>query len=412
DVDLATTVRSGPRVRVGSIDFTGEKHTSEPFLSRRVRVKRGDWLDPIKVEQGRYRLAQLGIFREINLSYSPVDEHTRNVLFEVEEAKRFNLSLLFGYGSYELLRGGFEAELFNIWGLAHYANLKAVQSFKASSGDFTYTIPQFLARDMDLFFDASGLRREEVSFTREEYGGGFGAHRFFRRIATDLTVRYQYEILNAADLDSDFAIEGLTNAAVSAFITDLKHDRRDNPLYPRRGYKVFTTLELASDYFGGEVSYQRMDTSASWHQPLGYGFYLGAGLSHGLVAAIGDRSEDLPFNRRFFPGGENSIRGFREGEASPRNDLGKFVGSETYTLGTVELELSLTPRWSLVFFSDSLGFARRLENYPFDTGLFSAGGGIRWKTIVGPVRLEYGHNLNPRAGDPSGTLHFSLGYPF
>jgi outer membrane protein insertion porin family len=31
---------------------------------------------------------------------------------------------------------------------------------------------------------------------------------------------------------------------------------------------------------------------------------------------------------------------------------------------------------------------------------------------VGPVRLEYGHNLNAREGDPNGTLHFSVGFPF
>ena len=33
-------------------------------------------------------------------------------------------------------------------------------------------------------------------------------------------------------------------------------------------------------------------------------------------------------------------------------------------------------------------------------------------SIIGPVRLEYGHNLNPREQDPSGTLHLSVGFPF
>jgi len=78
----------------------------------------------------------------------------------------------------------------------------------------------------------------------------------------------------------------------------------------------------------------------------------------------------------------------------------------------VELEQALTPKWSLVVFSDNLGMARRIENWPWDTGLFSVGAGIRWRTLIGPVRLEYGHNLNPRQHDPSGTLQFSLGFPF
>ena len=38
--------------------------------------------------------------------------------------------------------------------------------------------------------------------------------------------------------------------------------------------------------------------------------------------------------------------------------------------------------------------------------------GVRYQTLIGPLRAEYGHNLNPRTGDPSGTLLFSIGYPF
>jgi outer membrane protein insertion porin family len=130
------------------------------------------------------------------------------------------------------------------------------------------------------------------------------------------------------------------------------------------------------------------------------------------VLTLGARAEDLPFDRRFFPGGENSIRGYQEGEASPRDFNGQLIGAETYILGNVEFEQALTRAFSLVLFSDSIGFARDLSDYPANETLYSAGGGLRWKTIVGPIRLEYGHNLNPRPGDPSGTIHFSMGFPF
>lgn len=81
-------------------------------------------------------------------------------------------------------------------------------------------------------------------------------------------------------------------------------------------------------------------------------------------------------------------------------------------MGSVELEQALTPKWSLGLFSDSLGFAHSIDHYPFDTGLYSVGGALRWRTLVGPMRLEYGYNLNPRPGDPKGTLQFSIGFPF
>ncbi len=413
-VNLLAKVRTGPRVWIAGVGFQGEKKTRPGLLARRVRVQRGELLDRIKAEEGRARLAQLGIFDAVELNYRPESEHQRDVLYEVKEGKTVSLSLLFGWGSYELLRGGFEAAENNIWGLAHQARLKAVQSFKATSGELTYTIPEQLGRDVDVFINGTGLRREEVSFTRLEYGGGVGLHKYFQPAATDLSVRYNYQILSALDFNSiqEVSTEGLTNPAVGSVIFELKHDRRDNPLYPRRGYKVFTTVETASQYLGGDANYERVEVSPSWHHSLGGGRYLSVGISHGVDVSFGSPANNLPFNRRFFPGGDNSIRGYQEGQASPRNEQGQIVGAETYVLGTVELEQALTPKWSVVVFSDSLGFARRIANYPFDTGLFSVGGGVRWRTLIGPVRLEYGHNLNPRPRDPSGTVQFSLGFPF
>ncbi|HLH56242.1 MAG TPA: BamA/TamA family outer membrane protein [Verrucomicrobiae bacterium] len=412
--DLVALVNTGPQVRIGVVEFQGAPKTSRRLLKRSVRIQHGELLDPTRIEQGRYRLARLGIFDTTDLNYRSEGEHVRDVLFNLQEGKKINLSLLFGWGSYELLRGGVDVEANNLWGLAHHAEFKAIQSFKASSGDFTYTVPQFIGPDIDLFVNGTGLRREEISFTRLEYGGAIGLHRYFQASSTDVTTRYSYQILNASDFSAvqEVASEGLTNPAVGAVTMEIKHDRRDNPLYPRKGYKVFLTLETATDAIGGDANYERIELSPSWHHPLGNGLTISLGVSQGIVDSFGSPANNLPFNKRFFPGGENSIRGFQEGQASPRNEFGQLVGAETYTLGTVELEQALTPKWALVVFSDNLAFARRLDHYPCDTALFSVGGGLRWRTLIGPIRLEYGHNLNPRAGDPSGTLQFSLGFPF
>jgi outer membrane translocation and assembly module TamA len=319
--------------------------------------------------------------------------------------------LLFGYGSYEMLRGGFELDYNNIFGRAHHARLRATQSFKSSSGDYTYTIPELIRSEIDVFFNASALRREEISFTREELTVNAGLHRYYRPIFSDASLRYSYQVLSATDIDVP-PTEGRASANVGAFIGDFKHDRRDNPLYPRKGYKVFANLEVASDSLAGDANYQRFEVATSLHQPLGRGHWLHLGVTHGALFPVGDRAENLPFNKRFFPGGENSVRGFQQGEAAPRDADGTVLGAESYVTVNIELEQALTPAWSVVVFLDSIGFARRISDYPFDEELYSAGGGLRWKTLIGPVRLEYGYNLNPRAHDPSGTLHFSLGFPF
>ncbi len=410
-VDIVAKVWPGPVLKVDGVKFEGQKKASTNMMARRVQIAKGDLLNPLKAEQGRYRLARLGIFDTVDLRYDKVDEESRDVIYSVKEGKRMNFSLLAGYGSYEQLRGGFEWEQYDLWGLAHHSRLRAVQSFKSSSADYTYTVPDFLGHDIDGFLNASGLIRDEPAFTRKEFGGGAGVSRNFRSINTDASARYSYQVLSATrrDIPPEF---GLSEATVSSFIFDLRHDRRDNPLTPHEGYKVFATFEVASDALGGDANFERMETSFSFHQPVGNLRWVHFGVSHGFVLTPNSAAVDLPVNRRFFPGGDSSIRGYQFGEAAPRDANGDLVGAETYTLGNVEFEQGLTRNFSLVVFFDALGEATRIESYPFDEGLYSAGLGIRWKTIIGPVRIEYGRNINPRREDPEGTLQIAIGFPF
>jgi outer membrane protein insertion porin family len=411
-LDMVAQVKTGPRVRTGDVSFQGDKRTSESLLSGRVPLHTGDWLNRLKAERGQYRLARLGVFDSVELNYQTVSSNLWDVRYDLKEGKRIEVSPLFGFGSYDLLRVGVEVDQFNLWGLAHNSQLKLVQSFKSSSGDYTYTIPELLAEDVDVFATANGLRREEISFTRVEYGGGAGVRRFFQPVATDVSLRYYYGILQATEQSANFVQEGAQNPTVGELILDVRHDRRDNPLYPRRGYQLLGNVEVASDNLGGNANFQRVELGGSYHVPLNDNEWIHLGLRHGFVATSGSTSNNLPFTRRFFPGGQDSVRGFQEGEASPRNAQGKIVGAETYTSGNVEFEQGITPKWSVVGFVDGVEFAERIADYPGNQALFSAGGGLRWRTIIGPVRVEYGYNLNPRPRDPTGTLQFSLGFPF
>jgi outer membrane protein assembly complex protein YaeT len=413
-LDLLAVTRTGPRVRMGDVSFTGNKRTSESMLSGRISLQTGDWLDRLKAEQGQYRLARLGVFDSVELNYQTVSSNLWDVRYDLKEGKRLEVSPLFGFGSYDLLRVGVEVDQYNLWGLAHNSQFKLVQSFKSSSGDYTYTIPELLGQDVDVFATANGLRREEISFTRVEYGGGAGVRKYFHAQSLDVSARYNYGILQATEQSASFLQEGAQNPTVGEIIVDLRHDRRDNPLYPRRGYQILANVEVASDNLGGNANFERVELGGSYHIPLNDNEWIHLGLRHGFAVANGSTSNNLPFTRRFFPGGQDSVRGYQEGEASPRTPppQSKIVGAETYTSENLEFEQGITPKWSVVGFLDGVEFAEHLDNYPGDAALFSVGGGLRWRTIIGPVRLEYGYNLNPRPKDPMGTLQFSLGFPF
>ena len=414
EVELRATARvvRGALVRVGRISFEGLDRTRESLVRRRIRFAEGDPLDRLAVEEARFQMLRLGVFDRADAVLLPLeDAGRREVRYELHESKPIELSVLAGYGSYELLRGGLELEQLNLFGLAHRHRLLLAQSFKATKVEYNYSVPQAFSPLGELGGTAFFRQREETTFTRRDYGAGLGYQRLLPGIQGEAGIRLAYEQLGTRDerFNPDY---GLQDAAASSLGGTFELNRTDNPLDPQTGHRFYATAEVASEALGGEANYERLELGGSVHVELSRSLGLHAGLSHAVLLTPGAVGENLPFNKRFFLGGASSVRGYVQGEAASRDDSGKLVGDESYLLGQMELEQRLTPRWSVVGFVDAAGLARGIDDYPAGEVLVSAGAGIRWRTPIGPVRLEYGWNLNRRHLDPSGALQFSVGYPF
>lgn len=409
---VIVTIVPGPHVTLGEVRFKGNETTKHGVLRRRIPLDSGDPLNIVTLERARYRIARLGVFESVDLRYEPADGAVRDAVFEVREGPRYETNLLMGYGSYERVRVGVEHRQMNIFGLAHQSRLELVYSLKSSSGDYTYTIPELFGERLDGTARLFGLQRQEIAFLRQEFGLDLSLKRQLRRTGGEARAGYTFQALRNRDnvLSTQATDERQINVASVNFA--LTGDRRDNPLRPRRGYHWSGQVEAAHPTMGGESTYQRFEFGAAYHTRWGEGRWIHAGLSHAVVTTFGSDGTTLPVNKRFYPGGDNSIRGYQRGEAAPRGPDGFFVGAKTYLLGNLELEQAVTPNWSAVAFADALGMAEALRHYPFHERLYSAGLGIRYQTLIGPIRLEYGRNINPRPGDPSGTWHFSIGYPF
>ncbi|MFT3782475.1 MAG: BamA/TamA family outer membrane protein [Nibricoccus sp.] len=411
-VTVFAEVEPGAEIHVGNVRFEGNEHTRPAILYRRVLSKPGDPLDPVQLERARYRLSRLGVFDAVDLHFEPPDGETRDPVYVLKEGSRYEANLLAGYGSYEQLRGGVEVRQMNLFGRAHQSRLTLVQSMKSSRGEYTYTVPELFGESIDGTARVFGLQREEIAFIRQEYGGNVSLKRPVPWLRAEGTVGYTFQALKNRDNELTTRVVDDKQITVASVDVGLVRDKRDSPLMPRRGYRWFAQVEAASDKFGGEANYERIEFGATYHTAIGRWQYLHAALTHGVITTLGTTDKTVPVNKRFFKGGDTSIRGYQEGEASPRGPDGRFVGAKTYTLLNVEYEQVLTESWSAVLFGDGLGQAERLANYPFEERLYSVGLGIRYQTIVGPIRLEYGRNLNRRPSDPTGTYHLSIGFPF
>ncbi len=404
----------GAQVIAGEPQFTGDDVVAHSILNRRVLVTAGEPLNPMEVETTRRRLGNLRAFSRVRVRYQTGPEGERIPVFVLEEREPWESSLLFGYGSYEQFRGGLEVRGFNLLSRSHQLRLLAVGSVKSQRGDLDYAVPDIFGETVDGRLRVFGLDRKELSFRRQEYGASL---LFTRRevplIDADFTVAYTYQDLRSVEWATGDSgnVSSRTNSA--SLTLGLNHDQRDNPLMPRQGVRWFGQVEVADSALGGNSGFQRVELGWTWHRPIYDTTWLHLGLQQGTVFTLGQDSDaDLPNNKRFFPGGEHSLRGMRNGGAAPRNERGEFVGAKSVTLLNLEIEQALTRRITAVVFYDALGETARLGDGLWDVQLHTVGVGLRYHAIIGPVRLEYGHNLNPRPLDPKGTLHFSIGFPF
>jgi outer membrane protein assembly factor BamA len=413
DVTVTTRVQAGELVRLGAVRFEGVAHVREDVLQRRVHAKPGEPLDRLEIDRARYRLARLGMFEKLELRYEPATGAVRSPVFTVREGRSMETNLLLGYGSYEQARGGVELRQFNLFGRAHQSRSLLVQSMKSTRGDYTYTVPEIFGESIDGTAKVFGLQREELSFQRQEYGVNAALSLPVRWLGANATAGYTFQTLR--NRENELATRSVDDEQVTVASLDagLTRDQRDNPLWPRHGYRWFAQVEAASRGLGGAAEFQRFVLGGSYHTGWGSGRWLHAALTHGVITTWGTSDRLLPVNKRFYPGGGSSIRGYREGEASPRGAAGRFIGAKSYALANLDLEQALAAKWSVIAFGDALATAAELSGYPLaGERLFAAGLGLRFQTLIGPLRAEYGRNLNPRPGDPGGTWQISVGAPF
>lgn len=410
--DLQFTLLRGEPITLESVTFETEDPVRGSVLRRQTALRAGEPLDIVAVSDARRRLMALGVFRTVDLRYEDGETaDSRKVFFDLQPGTRQELSLLAGWGSYEMARGGILWQRNNIWDRAHRLDVDARASIKARSLSARYTIPQLFGTDLTGFTRTRYTYREELSFDRELIGASFGTRFVIPRSDWSASVEYTIERQDTLRRGSG-TFQTKEQATVAGINARLILDLRDDVIYPERGLMLSLGSLVSASYLGADVNFQKTELAAAYHHPLGESRVFHTGFRLGHILSFGDASNNVPFNERFFPGGDQSIRGYRQGEASPIDTNGQQIGAESYLLANFELQQRVIGRSYVVLFWDSLATAVAADQPGSAFFLHSYGLGFRYRTPLGPVRLEYGHNLNPRATDPRGTLLFSIGFPF
>jgi len=435
-VDLEFVIDEGAQQFVREVVTTGLRTTRPRLVNHQITLNPGSPLSPAAMADTQRKLDDLGIFAQVNVAVQNPDgeEDRKYVIYNLEEARRYTITT--GLGAEFARIGGSNAvsdlsspgggtgfsprvslgvTRLNFLGLGETLGLQGRLSTLQKRAVGTYFVPRiFGLTNFDstlsiLYDDTHDVRTFESR--REEAAAQVTQH-----ISKPLTFfyRFNYRRVSAFNLKIDPLLLPQLAQSVRVGIAsfNLVQDRRDDPLDPRRG--IYSTLDtaVATRAFGSQTSFARVLGRNATYYRLGEKFVLARETQFGVQPAFhipsnAVPSDPIPLPERFYGGGGSTNRAFPENQAGPRDLLTGFpLGGSALFFNSSELRFPLYGvNINGVLFEDAGNIYSSIGNMSFrttqhDAGDFNymvhaAGFGIRYRTPVGPIRVDLAYSINP-----------------
>lgn len=411
-------VQEGERARIRTILLPepDEVESWDSVIDRYVILRPGDLYNEDLVRESTRGLIRSGLFESAIIEPRPVEARPDLVDLDVQvvEKPRFSVAALAGYGSWEQARGGVVFEYGNVFGSGHRLRLEGKASFKGEWVGVEHYNPFVFAerfqQDATVYYE----RRENRSFTEQNIVGDMGVG---VRVTERLRGRFSYRLKdnNLLEVSPDIPPELDQEALTSAIQLLAGLDAREGFLDPRSGHYLRGSVEYSGEAIGSELHFLRGTLAVVEILPLFEGLRLVASGRAGVIARL-PGTDVIPLQERFFLGGDTSIRSFRQDKAGPQSN-GTPVGGESVLTFNLELRfpvgfLPVLEGLDGAIFGDTGTLNSNLEDFGGGRYFFGVGTGVRYKTPVGPLRLDLAFNPDQAPGEDLFVFHFALGYPF
>lgn len=410
-VNLIFDIAEGPEVYVERINISGNTRSQDKILRREIPMAEGDLFTLQKLQRARQRLINLGYFEKVDITTQPGKDKTRIIVnVEVTERPTGIFSIGGGFSSVDQFIATLDLSQRNFLGRGWEATLRIRLGGTTQQGIISFTEPWLFDRPLAAGFDLFNLNRQYDEFDYASLGGGLRlSHPFAEYWRWHTGYRLTRDDVSDISETASQDLKDQEGVSVTSLVSgSLIRDSRDNILTPTRGAHTTMTLDFAG--LGGDSRYIKTIASTSYFQPIWLNHILSGRVEVG--AGWGWGGEELPVFERFYLGGPNTFRGMKFRRLSPVDESGNRIGGTSDVLGNVEYIIPLGFGIRLAAFFDIgnvYGFGTSFD--PTDTRE-AAGGGVRWMSPFGPIRIDYGILLDRRKGEDFGALHFSVGSPF
>jgi outer membrane protein assembly complex protein YaeT len=429
---LDVSITSGRQVTIAGVEIRGNQRTRADFIHNRIRLKPGDRYNLALQKQSFQDLYRTGIFSKVDFELEKTEDPAKRVLVVVvEETSGKELFFEPGWGSYEKLRlrVGFQEK--NLFGTGRIFRAQASGSFKARTLTGGLSDPFFLNTDIKADLTAFYNYRIEPSFTREDIGMSFSVNKYLTENILS-TAGYLIRTTDISDVDR-FEEQSEGNYKYASLKAQATYDTRNDLFFPTNGQRIFASAEHADEFLGSGINLTRLTGGARAFFHPARNTVLGVRYTTGLLLP-GRNEVTLPLSERFFNGGENTVRSFKESELGPRDPSGDPSGGYGLNVFSVELRQRLIGNLIGTVFIDYGNIApnRSREEQgekPYDSrsdvisdtlddffkGFRPAVGfGLQYLLPVGPARFDFAFNPdnNSQRDEDSFVFHFSVGTAF
>ena len=428
-VDLHYIARPGTRQFVREVLMRGLKTTNPKVVLSRIKIKPGDPISQGAIAETQQKLYDLGIFSKVQtaLQNPDGDEEQKRVLFQIDEAAKYSFNTGFGAQLARIGGGvttfdapagttGFSPQVsvgisrLNFFGAGHTISLQTRVSTLGQRAILSYQAPQFmgnenLALTLSALYDTS---RDVRTFSARRWET---AIQMAQRLSKVYSLQYRFSFrrvtVDANSLKISPELVPLLAQPVRVGLASVSfiQDRRDNPTETHRG--IYNTIDagIALPQFASQTDYARLVFRNSTYHPVTKDITIARTLQFGYIQRLGGLAE-IPLGERLFAGGATSNRAFPDYQAGPRDtETGFPLGGSAMLFHSTEVRFPLIgDNIGGVFFHDmgnvyssisDVSFRYHQRDFQdFNYLVHAFGFGIRYRTPVGPIRVDFSYSPN------------------
>jgi len=446
-VKVFYSVTEGDRKYVREVLTTGLRTTRRSIVDKHLTLQAGDPLSPVEQVDIQKRFYDLGVFARIDTAIANPEGDTdhKYVLYNFEEANRYTLGVGFGaqlgrFGSPSSTSLGspggstgfspaisLDVSRLNFLGIGHTVSLRGMYSNIEKRGSISYFAPRYRnveGRNITLTaLWENALNVRTFASRRQELSAQMSQQ--FSRASTGL-FRFAYRRVSVSSIVIPVLLvpQILQPVRIGMLSANFAQDRRDNAGDPRRGIYNTFDVGLSGKFFGSQRSFARVLMRNATYHRVTTAMVLARQTQFGWISPFSvpqglNEQQSIPLPERFFGGGADSLRAFPYNQAGPR-DIGEPLvpggpasqptgfplGGNALFFNNVELRFPLIGNnIQGVLFHDmgnvfstisDISFRfRQPSDRDFNYMVHAAGFGVRYRTPVGPVRVDLAYSVNP-----------------